>query len=1067
MTRRRRIRKTITAGLALLFVVVALLVTVAIRWSNHPITQHRILAWINAHTQWEITVDVWQWRLASSTIQIKDLSILHRANNHYAHADSIEFSYSPWTLMRGAIKLTRLAVTNLVVRVHDMPAITAPRKRLTLRNMLVLQNLEIQDGAFDRVTVMLPKQRSITAERVGLFFDPGFFGRTNLAVQIVKPYLFHNQEPLARLASLSLTGSTNVKSWVNMAPFINDVSGSVNAQHLQWRTLVVDDIAATAHLVNSRVTLDALRASVAGHIFQGDGFVDLGNAETAVHLAWKEPMPIPELLHDQSFLTSAGTIQGTIDWTGSSFTPATLTGQLAVDLTHVPAQTTTLPARLRATGSWENGHMTLQQASLLVDKSETQIHGSIDIPKRMIDIDFEGHDIPLLGVMGRFRRREYHPVSGTAHCTGTYRGWKRDFRFDLMADTARGVTYQQIAAEDMRLQMTITEPQLTLHGDILQNGHATGSADLAVRYTPRQADGTRTSNFQLTAKIDDHQLAPSFAAVELTGVGSGTMTLAGGSAQYRGTGQVHLRDGTFAGLPFEEMTSQIAFAPQTITFAPSEMSIPNVPPIALPQALVMQFDGAGFHLRGSPAARTTVDVSYTNGEGAWTIHNIQFSDASVNAPLHITGHGRKGQWDLTLQGTANAQWSEFIPVVFREAEGPLAVRLHLRGTLSAPSLDGTITLQHNRMLLRDMDQEWSELTGVLQFSGSRIHFNTMRGFLGDGPFTLSGWAEHESVFLYPRYDLALKGDALYFTFDDRHLRTEVDSDIRITRSDGINTHITGALSLVEGFYDRDFRLLEQATRRQASIDRERIRLEIAGYDKVHLDLAVQSRGELLIRNNVGEVPLRAKIQITGTFADPKIRGTIESTSGKLHYLGLDFDIVTGVMEFHPPLLEPFIEFRGEETVGTHLVQVILRGPTNKLRVELNSIPGEDRKNILCLIAYGTTCDQLRFAQFGAKIGPGIFIEQLGRVLQRPITKITGLDTVRVESVAGSADLSQLYLGKKISDRLEVSFVTTVGQSAADQSLEAAYQITDFLLLKARQSTRHRTQANVSLRFRER
>ncbi len=1067
MTRRRTIQKRLLVSFGLAVATLVLIFVGIVRWSNHPLAQQRILNWVNQHTDWEITLDHWQWRLSTSTIYVQNPSLLHRENNHYAHADYIEVHYSPWTLLRGAIKITQLQMTNVIVRVHAMPSVAEPRKRLTLRKMLALQNFEIQDAIIDRISILLSEERSLTAERIALNFDPGLLGRSQLAVQISQPFLFRGNEPLVRLKSLSLTGSTNIKAWVNMAPFVNDVRGALSVQDMQWRTLTVSDLTATANLVNSRISLGALRAVVDQHMLQGDGFIDLGSKSTAMHLEWDEPMQIPELLREKSFFTTAGALQGTIDWKGTSFDPQSLTGTVAVDLTHVPAQITDIPARLQAEGVWNAGRMTLKNSTLFVGESKTDVRGTIDLAQKNLQLEFEGHELPLLGVMGRFRRKDYHPVTGTAHCKGSFRGWKRDYRLELNVDSARDVTYQGIAVEDLRMDLQLTYPQITLHGEILQNGRTTGTTDLRVQYGARQADGSRSSTVQLTAAITGHDLAPSFAAIDLTGIGEGKLTMSGGSDAFRGDATAIIRDGTFSGLPLEEVQSHVTLTPKTVSFAQSTIVIPNVPPLSLPNTFSMQFNGNGFRMQGTPAAGFSVDLSYTGGEGAWTFHDIQYRDPRLGSAFHLTGHGAKGLWDLDLQGNGNAQWLEYIPSVFREAEGPLQMRVHLRGTLAKPQLAGSITLQNNRLLLRAMDQEWTDLSGSLQLSGARIQFTKVRGFLGDGPFTLNGWAEQEGLFAYPRYDLHLQGESLYFTMDDRKFRADFDTDLHITCTDGDTTHIRGNLALIEGLYTRDFRLLEQATRRQASVERERLRMEMAGYDKVHLDIEVQSRGEIVIRNNIGDIPLRARVKLIGTAADPKIRGTIESTNGQMHYLGLDLEVVTGVVEFHPPLLEPFIEFRGEETVGTHLVQVILRGPINKLQVELQSIPGEDRKNVLCLIAYGATCDQLRFAQFGAKIGPGIFIEQLGRVLQRPISKITGLDRVRVESVAGSADLSQLYLGKRLSDRLEVSFVTTVGQTAADQSLEAAYQITDFLLLKARQSTRHKTQGNISLRFRER
>ncbi|MBI2343988.1 MAG: translocation/assembly module TamB domain-containing protein [Deltaproteobacteria bacterium] len=1066
--REQRARLLVRSWLLILSALFVLAIAGLFRWANVPATQHAVLRWISAHTTWTITIDAMEWRPLQSHIRFENINIRHRTNEHAVHADHLEMRYSPWAALRGALRMRTLRITGLVARIERAASPAEPQRSLKLRHILLLRNVTVEDGLIDGVAVQLPGQQTLTAHRLSLHFQPKILQDVRLNIDVSQPQLMRNGKTMATMEHLTLLGATNVRRWIATAPFINDLRGSLSIAGGDWQRLQIDTVTAIAQFRGRRLTLKNLMATIQGKSFQGNGHVEMGTGASAIHLAWPDPLPVPELLRETSFFTTAGTVQGTIDWQGTLGTPEKITGELAVDITHTPDASvagTSLPAHLTADGTWKEGRYTLARGTLAVADGAVTVSGSIDLPQRSIDIVFSGSDIPIAGVLGRFRREDFHPVEGIADCHGHFAGWQRDFTFDLEANHVRNGTYQGIAVEDLRFQMHLTYPQLTLHGELLQDGHSTGQLDMTTHYGARQESGWRTSTIALDAVINNHRLDPAFPLIGLRGMGSGEFHLRGASNQYAGTASVTLKEGALDAIPFEQITSTFDLRPKVLTFHATEIKIPNVPPIQWEAPLAMTLD-RGFHLQGSPLSALSLDFAYASGSRQWTVHRIAYQAPGERSPLLIRGSGRSGAWDLTVGGMAESQWLEFLPGVIREAQGPLAVDLRIRGALNRPQLFGTVHLEQNALILRDDDHEWSALRGTLIFHGSRISLDQVTGLMGDGPFHLTGWVEQAGPSL-PNMALELQGKSLQLAFDDGFFRVEFDADVEIARAGGGKTTLRGDIHLIEGLYTKEFRLLEHVARREAAVKREIFRKARAGYDQFLLDLAVTSRGELLINNNVAEVALRPTITIGGHLANPQIRGAIEATEGILHYLGIEFEVVNGSMEFHPPFFDPFIRFTGEQVIGTHLVQVTLRGPVNNLRVDLSAVPGEDRKNVLCLIAYGSTCDQLRISQFGSKLGPGIFLEQVGRVLERPISKITGLDVVRVESVTSSANFSQLYLGKQISDRLEVNFVTSVGESTSEQSVEAAYQITDFLLLKGRQSTRNRTQFNVSLRFRER
>lgn len=1036
------------------------------QWLGSPIAQKQFTSWISEHTKWELRFSDIDINVISSQIRIDDLFLRNQTNDHSVSSKLIALSYNPLSFLRGEIQVTSLLVDTADIKIKKAPAPTKSRRRIPFRKLLILRNLELSDTQLKNITVSLPGDKTLHVQNIALHFIPKWLSKVELNVQVQNIGLKTPENPDLKVESISLSGSTALRSWVNIAPFVNDVQGALTVRNFSWRDLEVEHFSATSHVVDSRVSLESLIAQVQGRSLQGGGFVDFSDENFEVDLHWPKPMRLPHLLKDESFFLTEGNISGHIQAKGKGLSLDRLTGDVTLDITHIPTENTQIPAHITTKGHWESGRVTLQDTTLEVgDTGKANASGSIDIANKKIDIQFKGSTIPILGVLGRFRNSNFHPVTGTANCEGQFRGWKRDYLLDLKVNQVSGATYQGIVLDDIAMNMKLTYPRLDLAGKIFQGGQTTGLVDLNVLYGERREDGTRPGNMTLNAKLSGHELSQSLAHLGLTGKAEGTFKITGVTPKVHGQGQVHVRDGSVLGISLDQLDSDIQLDTKQLRFLQTQFKLADFEITKFNKALVMDIE-EGFRLRGDPTPSFHIDLSYSGLTKQWTFHDMRLLGPRGRLPaLQVKGSILDGQAKLNLDGSLHAEWLQAFPTLVREGQGIMPMKVQISGPLATPNLNGTLELNNTRLLPRDLPEELYQLRGQIQLSGHHIHFKDIKGLAGDGPFTLNGRATHQGLILSD-FDLHLEGKDLGYISEDRTLRLEFDTKANI-QSRGENTHISGKVDLIDGLYSKNFHLLQQVAQSEAKASREKIRLELAGLKKITLDLAVATRGELLIKNNAAELGLRANVKVTGNYANPIVRGNIETTEGTLHYLGLTFDVTNGQLEFHPPILQPHIEFTGEEVIGAHLVQLTLRGPVNNLQVDLRSVPGEDRKNILCLIAYGNTCDTLRTSQFGSKVGPGVFAEQLARLLERPLTRLTGLDSVRVESAVGSQNISRIHFGKKLTDRLELSFTTTVGEQSTEQSIEADYQLTDNLLLKATRSTRNKSRVNLSIRFRER
>ena len=289
--------------------------------------------------------------------------------------------------------------------------------------------------------------------------------------------------------------------------------------------------------------------------------------------------------------------------------------------------------------------------------------------------------------------------------------------------------------------------------------------------------------------------------------------------------------------------------------------------------------------------------------------------------------------------------------------------------------------------------------------------------------------------------------------------------------------LKGDVNILEGRYTKDFVILEGFSIMKKDTVEDS---SLFGDGSMRLDLNVTNTGDLAIKNNIGEIWLKTGVNIKGTVASKQVRGTIETVDGKIRYLGRDFTITKGFVEFRAPYTNPYLELNAEHDVPSIpdlVIYITLRGEVDNLRLDLSSTKALERRDIISLLLFGATEEEMKSAQLSSGLAPSIVASQVSHVVEQPITKLAHVDTFRLEAGGGimsdasssahNAQISKIYLGKRLSDRMNFEFYTDVNSESTQQVVKAEYLLTDFLMLNAERSTGQNYKFNISLRFRER
>jgi autotransporter translocation and assembly factor TamB len=204
------------------------------------------------------------------------------------------------------------------------------------------------------------------------------------------------------------------------------------------------------------------------------------------------------------------------------------------------------------------------------------------------------------------------------------------------------------------------------------------------------------------------------------------------------------------------------------------------------------------------------------------------------------------------------------------------------------------------------------------------------------------------------------------------------------------------------------------------------------------------------------------------------------------YLDRKFKIKQGIVDFiDPDRLNPIIDFRAQTTVTSYqateatpyLITLAISGPLDEVVVELVSDPFEDKSNILSLLTIGATREQLggkdaegKDASLSAVLkerARSISSQKVAGYTSRKVGGLLGLEQFTIEGDLFRFDRSwgpQLLASKKISPRMEITYITTVGHSN-ENSFRLDYRLSKHFSLEGQTDQQGRAGMNLKYRLR--
>ncbi len=1060
--RTRRTKKTNTLrNVGLVILITGFFIFLLGQILTHPATIRYVLDSATAQSKWNIEFADFDWNFFSSSLQIKELRVISKNNPDFIEIDSFSLNYRPWDILRAKFYVRSFLVKD--IKLH----LTKKQKKreitFDIARLLILQSIIINKGVLKNADLMFPGSNHLRLEKLELNLSPTLFGATKLGLKGANFNYRKKQENKAALSAFNLEAVTRLSKWGQDFPYINDLKGRLSCKKAEFSLMNLDSLQAELELDGQKLNLDTLKIVIGDKSLIGSLQADLDKQTWQTELNIPKPLYLPFFGKPIKTLDTAGWLSGFIKASGTGFNILKDKGKAEFELKHKFNISKQYPLKINTNASWNKGVFKIAQAELTVQESAAKITGFVDVNQKQMNLKIVAQDFPAQAGFDKFENDNFHKIYGKTDFECLISGWGKNFKVLAEATTYNG-GYLPMQAEKIKTKVEASYDKLFLDWLVFEQNKQTANAQLTINFGPKIKGKRRRKDLNLVGSLNNHPLEPLLPNFGISGLASGDIKLTGEVMSFQGQAKAKIINGNLLFIPFDEVSAALDISKRKIIYNNLVFKPHTVEAVNFEQPIQMDLQKGEFDLAATTNQGLDTKISYKYDSKKWTLKKLNYVNPD-NTEQQIKVNGflvSKGPVKLNVNGELDLSLLAPLGYFFRDVGGKAQVDLMVSGNIKNPALDGEVELMQNLISLRQVYLPMENMVGALLFKGHDIFFNDLKGYVQEGSFKLSGQLTHQ-FYQIKDIDISFSGKNLTYRTEEGSFRSEFEGSFDL-KGRFPSPLLKGELVVLDGRYTKDFNLLEQVTKKDKNMKSE----EYVFNPK--LDLHLRNTGELLIKNNVGDISLRADLDIRGTRKKPLFAGSVDVVEGELHYLGLEFEITRGFIEFRGENQSPYLEAVGQKEIEIYNVVVEVFGNIDNLDIELSATSPTgplEKRDIISLLAFGMTeteREQLE-ASKGGQFGVSMAAQQLTHIVERPVSKFTRLDTFRLEASETEQIISRVSIGKQISDRLTVDFTTDINTTNAVQTLEAEYLFTDNLLLKGSRSTDDRYEISGILRFR--
>jgi hypothetical protein len=409
----------------------------------------------------------------------------------------------------------------------------------------------------------------------------------------------------------------------------------------------------------------------------------------------------------------------------------------------------------------------------------------------------------------------------------------------------------------------------------------------------------------------------------------------------------------------------------------------------------------------------------------------------------------------------------FVPNV--RSSGRASLEATLQGPMRNPDVTGTMRIEDGRIRHFDLPHALENIVGPVRFDTRSVRLDELTARLGGGPVRFGGRIDIDG-YRPTRVDVRLMGEDMRLRFPER-MRSLVDADLTLQGPIDAPT-IAGTVRVQNALYTGQFDTGGDGGLFGLGGNADPLATgggaPLASRPSPRYDIRILAPTSIEVRNNAARLVADADLQLRGTVERPVLVGRAEVGRGEFTFEGRRYQITRGTIDFNNPArIEPFFDIETETRVRvpgqTYRVVARATGTLDRLTPSFEADPPLPEVEVLSLLFGDVAPGQdVEFRQYSTNITPqqqllreratraltGAISSEVGRVVEQTF----GVDTFQltpslVDPNAQSSRLdpaARLTIGKRLSDRIYLTYSRSVSSTTRDQIILLEYDQTDRL-----------------------
>jgi translocation and assembly module TamB len=452
------------------------------------------------------------------------------------------------------------------------------------------------------------------------------------------------------------------------------------------------------------------------------------------------------------------------------------------------------------------------------------------------------------------------------------------------------------------------------------------------------------------------------------------------------------------------------------------------------------------------AAADPLEVQFSPNEIVFD--KTQFTGPGTNVVFGGSAAlGAGGRQNFTVVGDLNLRVLNGVsPDVFFAGTAHLEVRV--AGTFEDPRLTGTASLAGASFstLLTDERLTVQNVQGSVRFTADRAQIDSLTGTLGGGRVAVTGGALLAG-FSPTDFRFNVRAENVTVPLPE-DIRATADADL-VLQGRAQAQILSGVVNLRRAEYTEDIEIADFINgRREATISEGGGDGEGGGFGaNLRLDLRVEGRDALVVRNNLADIVGSVNLQVRGSVEEPIIGGRVTVSRGTLNFRNDRYELTRAFIDLPARRgADPILSIQAEAEIKGYRVIVGLTGPLSAPTALVRSDPALPQSDVVALI---TTGDLNRSEEGGATLaqtGFGTATSLLTDTLinnpvQKATDKLFGLNRFEIDPLiagrGGASPTARLTVGRQINRNLSLTYSTNV-TTDQNQVLALEYRVSDRL-----------------------